>query len=104
MSGKKGFFLTVILTAIISFCVSYFCMMNYVYKVDELGRLRNVINIIKRDYIGEFDVEKAEDDAISAVVAGMGDKYAAYYNEKNAKEVMNDMTAGFIVTPIGDDE
>ena len=96
MGGKRKYVLVVVVTALISVMLTCACMLRYYYKAENMGRLRRVINMIESDYIGDFDIKKAEDKAIEAVVSSIGDKYAAYYNEKNAKQAMESVDGSFV--------
>ncbi len=50
-------------------------------------RLMRAQKIIKESYIGDFNPEKAEDEAIRALLLSTNDKYASYYTESEAGEV-----------------
>lgn len=74
--------LAALLGAALAFAVSAAVFVKFAAP---LMRLRYVEAIIEKDYIGEFDAEKAENAAIDAVIESMGDKYAAYYDEESAR-------------------
>lgn len=86
------FVLTVVCTAAMAAALT----LVYVRKTDSFDRLRRVVSIIENEYIGEFDAEKAEKAAIESVVETMGDKYAAYYDEKEAEQTL-DYIEGYYV-------
>lgn len=85
MSSKAKVLLAVLLT------FSLTCLM-FVGIFNSLGisvwggrfkRLEAVGRIIESRYIGEFDVEKAEDAAINAMIATIDDPYSQYYDEES---------------------
>lgn len=61
--------------------------------------LVNIINtgrIIESSYVGDFDSKKAEEDMMKAMVNGLDDKYAVYYDEENAKETFQIIDGHYI--------
>ena len=94
-TNKKAaakFVLTVVCTAAVTVALT----LTYIGRTDRLGRLRRVISIIDKDYIGEFDAEKAEKAAIESVVESLGDKYSAYYEEEDAEQTLNYINGYYI--------
>lgn len=61
--------------------------------------LANIIKaskIIESSFVGDFDPKKAEEDMINAMVGSLDDKYAVYYDEDSANELMQ-MIDGYYV-------
>lgn len=54
-------------------------------------KLSDVDALYRADYIGELDDDMLIDSTIAGYVAGTGDDYAAYYNEEQLKEFINEM-------------
>lgn len=52
------------------------------------GRIHQLENILENSYIGEFDKQKAEEDAIKVILSSTKDKYAAFYDEEASKELL----------------
>ena len=52
--------------------------------------------IVEQSYVGEYDTELCEEGAIHGLLMALGDDYATYYNEENAKETMQ-MVDGYYV-------
>ncbi len=80
-------------TCIVSVVVTVFVLGKTNMKFD---RLLRVEKMIENSYIGEYDLEKAEEDAIKALVKSTGDKYAVYYNEEESEDVF-DVINGYYV-------
>lgn len=80
-------------TCLISVAATVFVMKN---SSAGFERLHRVEQIIESSYIDAFDVKKAEDVAIKAVVDSLGDKYAVYYNKDEAEKIF-DYIEGYYV-------
>lgn len=75
------------ITAFVSFVFTLFAV--YIYFKNLPVPLTNIIKtskIIESSFVGEFDPQKAEEDMLRALVSGLDDKYAVYYDENSAKE------------------
>lgn len=83
-------FVATILAVIIAFCL--FLSKNEI----PFSKLVKIGKIIQTSYVGEFDAQKCEENAINAVLETIGDKYAVYYNEENAEETMQ-MIEGYYI-------
>ncbi len=59
-------------------------------------RLDAVAAIIQQNYIGEFDRDAAEDAAIEAIVASIGDPYSVYYDGESASSFMNTVEGSYV--------
>ncbi len=80
-----------LLTILITFAVTYlFTSVFHPYTAD-FKRLERIMQIIDEQYVGDYSTEKCEDAAINAVLGSIEDKYAVYYDEKNAKETMQNI-------------
>lgn len=90
--AAAGFVLTVVCTAALTAALT----LVYVRKTDTFDRLRRVVSIIEKEYVGKFDREKAEKAAIESVVESLGDKYAAYYEEEDAEQTLNYINGYYI--------
>ena len=88
---------TVLITVISTLLISAVCMLVYVSVSDfPLEKLRKVISVIEASSIYDYKVDDGEEAAINAVLATLGDKYAVYYDEKNAKELMQEIDGYYI--------
>ncbi len=54
------------------------------------------MSIIDSSYVGEYSFKKCEESAINGILEALGDDYAAYYDEKNAKETMQMIEGHYI--------
>ena len=85
---------SLIYAIIITFLVTHFLTVAlYTYIGFPSGkvcsdRIHQVENIIENSYIGEFDSQKAEEDAIKVMLSSTKDKYAAFYDEEASKELL----------------
>lgn len=61
-----------------------------------LQRLRAVVGIIDGSYIGEYDRDEAEDSAINAYVASIGDPYTVYYDSESAQSLINAVEGSYV--------
>ena len=77
--------ITVVLTLVVTFAVLYAVYSSYDFP---LNKLHSVLKIIDSSYVDEYDTELCEENAINAVLESIGDKYAVYYDEENAAELM----------------
>ena len=77
--------LTVIITAIVTFFLTTVVLFS---EIKPFLKLLRVSSIIDTFYIDKYDKVKAQDEAIEAFVNTIGDKYASYYDEKSADEIM----------------
>ena len=75
---------TFLATAVLTAAVIVFVLYRYM----PFSKFFKVMTLIENTYVEEVDFEKCEEDAINGVLAGLGDKYAVYYDEENAKETL----------------
>lgn len=77
--------ITAVLTLLATLLVLY-----AVYDSNDfpLKKLHSVLDIIESSYVDEYNAELCEENAINAVLESIGDKYAVYYDEENAAELM----------------
>lgn len=59
-------------------------------------RLNSVAYVIDNSYIGEFDKKAAEEAAIEAYVASIGDPYSVYYDGESAVSFMNTVEGSYV--------
>lgn len=86
MSNKTKIALAVLFTFSAT-CVLFVCIFNTLgisVGRGHFSRLETVGRIIEDKYIGEFDLKEAEDAAINAVLATIGDPYSQYYDEEES--------------------
>lgn len=89
MKNSSKILLTVIITFFTTAILVSVCFM---FTLDQqtgidYNRLKKVEKIIEKNYIDDYDVKKAEDAAIRALISSTGDKYAAFYDEESASEL-----------------
>lgn len=58
----------------------------------ELGELRRIYALLKKNYDGELDKSKLEEGAKAGFVAAAGDPYTTYLNAQAAKQLNDDLT------------
>lgn len=80
---------TVLITAVLTLLATLL-VLYAVYDSNDfsLKKLHSVLDIIESSYVDEYDAELCEENAINAVLESIGDKYAVYYDEENAAELM----------------
>ena len=54
----------------------------------DFDKLKKVLEIIDKEYLYSYDLEKIEDGAISGMLDALGDPYTAYYNVENTKNFL----------------
>ncbi len=100
--SAAGTILWMIITAVVVFLVTSFqytkmSLGNEVYDyysdVSSSGdydfdKLKKVLEIIDKEYLYSYDLEKIEDGAISGMLDALGDPYTAYYNVENTKNFL----------------
>ena len=89
MKNSSKILLSVIITflatvILVSLCFTY--VLNNQTGID-YNRLKKVEKIIEKNYVNTYDVKKAEDAAIRALISSTGDKYAAFYDEEAASDL-----------------
>lgn len=85
------------ITAAVS--VAFTLLAVYIYLKNLPVPIDNIIKtskIIESSYIGEFNPEKAEEDMLRALVGGLDDKYAVYYDEEDARDTFQ-MIDGYYI-------
>ena len=97
MKERKKIILAVVITfsLTLSLCASvlYWYMSQYNYPFE---RLDKVMSVIEKSYVGDYNLEECEEGAINGLIASLGDNYAVYYNEENAKETFQ-MIEGYYI-------
>ena len=97
MKSRKKTLLTVLITFLLTLFLigaSVFAiLLNYDIPFEKLMK---VVRVIKTSYVGEYDLDKCEENAINAVLQSIDDKYAVYYDEENAKKTMQ-MIEGYYI-------
>lgn len=73
------------LTVLLIFSVLFMLLNKYDIPFKRLVKIGAIIDEL---YVGEYDEEQLEENAINAVLESLDDKYAVYYDEENAKETM----------------
>ncbi len=89
MSGKSKVFLAVLLT--FSFTCILFVLIFSSMGISVWGgrfrRLEAVGRMLESRYIGDFDVKKAEDAAIDAMLSTIDDPYSQFYDEESTQSI-----------------
>lgn len=87
-SSSKTLF-TVLITFVLTLALVAVSVFFLFLKYDmPFEKLLKVYSIINSSYVGDYNPEECEENAINAVLETLGDKYAVYYDEENAKETM----------------
>ena len=94
MSSKLKIFFAVVVTFVLTASAGLYLLGQQ--QSGRLYRLEAVANIIDSRYIGEYDRESAEDAAISAYVAAIGDPYAAYYDKSSSESFQNTVKGNYV--------
>lgn len=97
MKSRKKTLLTVLITFLLTlFLVTASAFIIFSRYDIPFEKLLKVVRVIKTSYVGEYDIEKCEENAINAVLQAIDDKYAVYYDEENAKKTMQ-MIEGYYI-------
>ena len=89
MRNLSKILLTILITSVLTLVFSMVAVCLFFLKVDfPFEKLIKIGSIIDSSYVGEYDIEECEENAINAVLGSINDKYAVYYDEENAKETM----------------
>jgi len=75
------FIMTLLIVALLGFYL--FTTLDFPYR-----NLFNIISIIETAYVDDYDREAAEENAINAVLEGLGDKYSVYYDKENLDDIV----------------
>ena len=65
-------------------------------KYSEYSDLFKIKSVVDNNYLADADTKAMIDGACSGYVAGLGDKYAAYYPEKEYNLLINSMSSQYI--------
>jgi len=97
MRTRTKILLSILITFVLTASISVFGAIQYISKYKyEFEKLDKVMAIVEQSYVGEYDTELCEEGAIHGLLMALGDDYATYYNEENAKETMQ-MVDGYYV-------
>ncbi len=97
MKSSKKTLLTVLVTFLVTLSLIAVSIFVLFLKYDmPFEKLRKVIRVIKTSYVGEYNIDECEENAINAVLQTLGDKYAVYYDEENARKTMQ-MIEGYYI-------
>lgn len=89
MNRKASTFFTVLITVIVTLAVTAVVVTFLFAKFNlPFEKLMKVVSVIKTSYVGEYNLDECEENAINAVLESIGDKYAVYYDEENARQTM----------------
>lgn len=58
-------------------------------------KLSTILNLIDRDFLNEYDEEALEEGIYKGFVAGLGDKYSVYFDEKEYKILLEHTQGSF---------
>ncbi len=53
-------------------------------------RLKELISVVDRYFVGEYDMKDAMDGVLAGFVDGMGDRWSCYYNEEQYQELLKE--------------
>lgn len=87
----------ILVTAAITYAIGYNIAMNRFNKVlgevnerqAMYGKLSEVDQIVRQDYLGQIDEEKLKDGICSGYLSGVGEHYARYMNASEYKEYLD---------------
>lgn len=97
MKNKTKIILAILITFVLTLSLCSFAMVGILSKYSyPFEKLEKVMSIIDSSYVGEYSFEKCEESAINGILAALGDDYAAYYDEENAKETMQMIEGHYI--------
>lgn len=97
MKNSVKTLITVLITVISTLLISAVCIIAYITLSDlPFEKLMKVISVVESSSIYDYKKDEGEEAAINAVLATLGDKYAVYYDEKNAKELMQEIDGYYI--------
>ena len=54
---------------------------------NKYSRLKEVSDIVEKYFVGEYDENKAMDEALAGYIYGLGDRWSGYYNTEQTKEI-----------------
>ncbi len=100
MENKKKLtiiLVTALVTAVASIVITLLCVNFYIKSLPV--PVENIIRagrIIEENYVGDFDPEVAEEKMMNALIESLGDKYAVYYNEQDAKETFELIEGNYV--------
>ncbi len=79
--------MTVLVTAFITFLLIALGIVVYLKSLPvPIYNVIRVADIIDKQYMGNYDKKQLENEVLSAVVSGLGDKYSVYYDEESAQQ------------------
>lgn len=97
MKNKTKITLAILITFVLTLSLCSFATVRILSKYRyPFEKLEKVMSIIDKSYVGEYSFEKCEESAINGILEALGDDYAAYYDEKNAKETMQMIEGHYI--------
>lgn len=97
MKNKTKIILAILITFVLTLSICSFAMVRILSKYSyPFEKLEKVMSIIDSSYVGEYSFEKCEESAINGILEALGDDYAAYYDEENAKETMQMIEGHYI--------
>lgn len=97
MKSSKKTLLTVLITFVLTLLLTALSVFLLFLKCDmPFEKLMKVVSVIKTSYVGEYNIDECEENAINAVLQTIGDKYAVYYDEENAQKTMQ-MIEGYYI-------
>ncbi len=54
----------------------------------EYKRLKELVTVVDKYYVGEYDFDEAMDGTLAGFIEGMGDQWSAYYNEEQYQQLL----------------
>ena len=102
MKDSKKIVLSIIITFVVTLLLCALAVFWFLSKCSyPLERLSKIMSIIDESYIGEYSLQECEEGAINGLLYALGDDYAVYYNEENAKETMQEIEGYYIGIGVG---
>jgi len=102
VKDSKKIVLSIIITFVVTLLLCALAVFWFLSKCSyPLERLSKIMSIIDESYIGEYSLQECEEGAINGLLYALGDDYAVYYNEENAKETMQEIEGYYIGIGVG---
>ena len=109
MKNNIKILFTILLTAIITFAVTYLFLYGRVQRETDgaistskalqddtyKSKLGNIKNIIDSQYLGDIDENQIRESTIKGYVDGLNDVYSEYYTVEEMSEILSDMESSY---------
>ncbi len=51
-------------------------------------RLKELVSVVDKYYVGEYDMDEAMDGVLAGFIDGVGDRWSSYYNEEEYQQLL----------------